>query len=79
MLYPKGVGVSLVKVSERVGKSPRGTWVNFCWVCAAGLLEPLPHYSLLCDQLYLIIYPILVTLGQIRNFRDPNLVTFSFY
>ena len=21
-----------------------GTWVNFCWVCAAGLSEPLPHY-----------------------------------
>ena len=19
-----------------------GTWVNFCWVCAAGLSEPLP-------------------------------------
>ena len=22
-----------------------GTWVNLCWVCAAGLSEPLPHYS----------------------------------
>ena len=21
------------------------TWVNFCWVCAAGISEPLPHYS----------------------------------
>ena len=20
-----------------------GTWVNFCWVCAAGLSKPLPH------------------------------------
>ena len=28
-----------------------GTWVNFCWVCAAGLSEPLPHYSLFCGQL----------------------------
>ena len=28
-----------------------GTWVNFCWVCAIGLSEPLPHYSLFCDQL----------------------------
>ena len=27
-----------------------GTWVN-CWVCAAGLTEPLPHYRLFCDQL----------------------------
>ena len=23
-----------------------GTWVKFCWVCAAGILEPLPHHSL---------------------------------
>ena len=28
-----------------------GSWVNFCWVCAAGLSEPLPHYSLFCGQL----------------------------
>ena len=28
-----------------------GTWDNFCWVCAAGLSEPLPHYSLFCGQL----------------------------
>ena len=27
------------------------TWVKFCWVCAAGLSEPLPHYSLFCGQL----------------------------
>ena len=25
-----------------------GTLVNFCWVFAAGLLGPLPHYSLFC-------------------------------
>ena len=29
-----------------------GTWVNFCWACASGLSEPLPHYSQFCDQLY---------------------------
>ena len=28
-----------------------GTRVKFCWVCAAGLLEPLPHYSLFCGHL----------------------------
>ena len=28
-----------------------GTWVNCCWVCATGLSEPLPHYSLFCGQL----------------------------
>ena len=28
-----------------------GTWVNFCWVCATGLLEPLPHCSLFCGHL----------------------------
>ena len=27
------------------------TWVNFCFVCAAGLSEPPPKYSLFCDQL----------------------------
>ena len=55
--------------------SQGGTWVNFCWVCAAGLSAPLPHYSLLWP----IIDPILVTFGQICNFRNPNLVTFYFY
>ena len=28
-----------------------GTLVNVCWVCAAGISEPLPHYSLLFGQL----------------------------
>ena len=28
-----------------------GTWVNFCWVCTAGLSEYLPHHSLFGDQL----------------------------
>ena len=44
------------------------TWVNFCWVCAAGLSETLPHYSLFC------IDPIKDNLGKC-NFRDPNVVT----
>ena len=26
-------------------------WVNFFWVCAVGLSEPLPRYSLFCGQL----------------------------
>ena len=31
---------------------PRGgTWIKFSWVCAAGLSEPPPHYSLFCGQL----------------------------
>ena len=50
-----------------------GTWVNFRWVCAASLLEPLPHYSLFCGH---IIDPILVTLRGKINFRNPNLITF---
>ena len=28
-----------------------GNWVNFCWVYAAGLSDPLPHYILFCGQL----------------------------
>ena len=26
-------------------------WVNFFWVCAVSLSEPLPRYSLFCGQL----------------------------
>ena len=36
------------------------TWANLCWVCAASLSEPLPHYS---HILWPIIDPILVTFG----------------
>ena len=32
------------------GGGGAGTWVNFCWVGAAGLAEPLPHYGLFCGQ-----------------------------
>ena len=28
-----------------------GTWVYVCWVCAAGLSDPLPHCSLFFGQL----------------------------
>ena len=46
----------------------------FAGYVPAGLSEPLLYYSLFCGQ---VIDPILVTFGQIvRNFRDPNLVTF---
>ena len=38
-----------VKLLPRVGVGC--TWVNFCWVCAAGLSEPLPNNSLLCGRL----------------------------
>ena len=37
--------------SENLPGGGGGTWVNFCWVCAAGLSEPLPHYSLFLGQL----------------------------
>ena len=33
------------------GGGDGGTWIIFCWVCAAGLSEPLPHYSLFRGQL----------------------------
>ena len=41
----------LVRPTSQWGLSWGATWVNFCWVCAAGFLEPLPHYSLFCGQL----------------------------
>ena len=65
--------VNVFGIDTGPGRGEGATWVNFCWVCAAGLSEPLPHYSLFCG---LIIDPILVTLGQIRNFHNPNLFTF---
>ena len=36
---------------KRLKTRSLSTWVNFCWVCAAGLSEPLPDYSLFCGQL----------------------------
>ena len=33
-------------ILEEPGGGGGGTWVKFCWVCAAGISEPLPHYSL---------------------------------
>ena len=54
---------------------PRGggvTWVNFYWLRAAGLSEPLPDYILFCSQIWT---PSLSLLGKC-NFRDINLVAF---
>ena len=45
-------------------KAPGGTWVIFCWVCAAGLSEPLPYFSLFRGQLKT---PSLSAFGQDRN------------
>ena len=44
---------STQSLSQYLASKPGGggTWVNFCWVCAAGLSEPLPHYSLFRGQL----------------------------
>ena len=53
-----------------------GTWVD-CWVCVAGLSEPLPHYSL---EYSVAKYhdPMLVTFGQVCYFRDSQLSNFLF-
>ena len=66
--------MSMISAREDVGGGG-GTWVRFCWVCAAGLSEPLPHYSLFCGQLQT---PSQSLLGKC-NFRDPNFVTFYFF
>ena len=34
----------------RVGGGLGIAWVNIFWVSAAGISEPLPHYSLFCGQ-----------------------------
>ena len=54
------------------------TWINFCWICAAGLSEPLPHYKCHKSILWPNIDPISVTFRQICNFRNPNLGTLYF-
>ena len=43
----KALGVVVVVVGVGGG----GIWVDFCWVCAVGLSEPLPHNSLLCGHI----------------------------
>ena len=40
-----------LSVVEEFGGGGGFKGVNFCWICAAGPSEPLPHYSLFCDQL----------------------------
>ena len=46
------VGYSVgITESCALGVGGGGTWVNVCWVCVAGLSEPLPHYSLFFGQL----------------------------
>ena len=50
----KDGAIDLYFLEEKVAQPPPGgvcTWVKFCWLCAAGLSEPLPHYRLFCDQL----------------------------
>ena len=42
-----------IKANQIAIQGNRNADVNsgpFCWVCAAGLSEPLPHYSLFCGQ-----------------------------
>ena len=58
----KAMGVRFF-IDIMIGPGGRGrvSWVNFCWVSAAGLSEPLPHYSLFCRG---IIDPVLVTFGK---------------
>ena len=52
-------------VLEYVMEAPGGgTWVIFFWVCAAGLSEPLPYFSLFRGQLKT---PSLSAFGQDRN------------
>ena len=47
LLYHFIPGIQIVGKGTQTGgmaRKPVGvTWVNFCWVCATGLSEPLPH------------------------------------
>ena len=59
-----GVLIKQVEFRENARASPRGEGGVY-FVTKMGYI--------------IIIYPILVTFGQICNFWDPNLVTFYFY
>ena len=75
LISHKAINVLLLQLYNAIYPGGRVIWVNFCWVCAAGLSEPIPHYSLRCGD---INDSILVTLEK-SNFRNPNLGTFCFY
>ena len=57
-------------------KNPWGvTSVNFCWVCAAGLLESLPHYSLFCGQLQTAsghLLPLLLRIDPLFRLKEKR-------
>ena len=44
------ISVQINGKCSRGGGGGGGAWVNFCWVCATGLSEPLPNYRLFCAQ-----------------------------
>ena len=48
----------MARIEPGGGKEGEGTWINFFWVCAAGLSEPLPGTIVYSVP---IIDPILVT------------------
>ena len=51
-MYLYGLCVSGEYLTGLERSFPReGTWVNFCWLCAAGLSEPLPHHSISCGHI----------------------------
>ena len=40
------------------------TWINFCWLCAAGLSESLAHYSLIFKFFQIQVFFIFIALFQ---------------
>ena len=69
--FPTSIPVSYIWETPSKKKKTGGTWLKFCWVCVAGLSEPLPRYSLFCGQFQT---PSQSLLGKCK-YRDPNLVT----
>ena len=62
LLTVGSISAALLTASRYLGR--RGSWVDFCWVCATGISKPLPRYSLFMVYLWPIIDPISVTFGQ---------------
>ena len=53
------------------------TWVIFRWMCAAGILEPLPHFSLFVVYFVANIDPVLVTFAHCSDHCSLFLVYFA--
>ena len=73
-IFPKG--------RKGGGEGGQGTWVNFCWVCATGLSEPIPYHRPHIRQFWANVIFVIPTYSvsdyASTSFLHPYLQEFSF-